>query len=353
MIVVLTLLICVAAPIGIVAHYKDEAMSLLGRGKSPGDELGAISAEFKKKMRKNFLTSIGASVLGLVGGLIMHTPKDSEEFWVGLLCLFFFGGGGIFLLMMALRSMSSTGGKYIPLQSCKRWRKSPEDLLKLYKKMSVLGSVAIAAVFIMIFAVSGTFYINGVIMVISAFCICKFFERRVRFSVPLDDASLFELESLGVVSVNDVVLSLYKDFSSWNDVKAGSKILLITQDNFIVINFTGRDAAKKISFRLASLERLSIMTSDKEGTDANVDFLITMGFKDSDDLKLVLKGESYQDSPELFIAAFLKEADARLLKKPRPPRAGRPAADVKPGEGFREIAIEDADTHRTGRVIEL
>ncbi|MDR1917317.1 MAG: hypothetical protein LBQ58_12180 [Synergistaceae bacterium] len=244
---------------------------------------------------------------------------------------------------------------YIPMKGFRMWRFTPEQWLKYYKNgiYGLLVAVGLFALFVprLMFQSIGT-------VIVSVFGI-RYLMKRIKYHVPADDASLFELEELGLISENEVVLSLYKDFPSWKDVKDGSKVLVLTQDNFIVLNFSNRDLAEKFVFPLKGLERLAITQMDTSGGDVkSVTTILTMGFRDLPSLWLVLKGESHQDAPEVFISSFLREVDARLMKKPKPPQALKRAADVKAGADFRKIDIKSEDFNKpdssgSARVIEL
>lgn len=136
-------------------------------------------------------------------------------------------------------------------------------------------------------------------------------KNRIRFHEPVDDASYFELEELGIVSDADIIKTLYKDFSSWSDVKENDKLLIVTQDAFICVRFSDKENASRFELPLSQFDRLGILRIGKyfEG------YLLTLGF-DGKFLRIKLNGNSYQDSPEEFIAFFLKEMDARMLHQP-------------------------------------
>jgi hypothetical protein len=225
---------------------------------------------------------------------------------------------------------------YIPMKRFRMWRFTPEQWVRYYKiGIYVLVAAGLFALFVSREMLLGIAVISGVFGM-------RYLMKRIKYHVPVDDSSLFELEKLGLISENEVVLSLYKDFSSWDDVKDGSKVLVLTQDNFVVLNFLDRDRAEKFVFPLKGLERLAITTMGSMGC-THTTITLTMGFRSSPLLGLVLKGASYQDAPEVFISSFLREVDARLMKKPKPPQAVTRAADVKAGAAFRKIDIKSTD----------
>ena len=133
----------------------------------------------------------------------------------------------------------------------------------------------------------------------------------------IDDASLFELEELGFIKKCDIVTALYKDFYSWNDVKEGSKLLVLTIDSLLVFSFISKSNAKKYALQLSKIERMEIIKG-LFAPPLHID-LNTILFSAKDHLitiNIILEGMSFQDSPEEFIRQMLIDLDNILLNKP-------------------------------------
>jgi hypothetical protein len=313
------------------------------------NNFGKIEDEFKKQKRK--LTAI------IVGAIVFFGAGTFVFLYEGPIILAILSAVIVIVCIFALVRIIPQTGKavpYIPGKSCKGWRKTPEQLLKYYK----IGIPATIVLILFLDYAAGDEIGSGIGGAVAGIAAMFYLMKRIKHHVPIDDASRFELEELGLISETDVVLSIYKDFSSWNDVKDGSKVLVLTQDNLVVLNFLDRENAQKFVLPLKGLECLSISSFNASGDAKKAGVLLAMGFKDLPALRLILKGESYQDSPEVFISFFLKEIDARLLKKPKPPLVSKRAEGVTVSAGFRKIDIKDAgavmpDSASSPRMIDL
>jgi uncharacterized membrane protein YkgB len=300
-----------------------------------------FEGEFKKQKRKMIINIIGLIVFCSIiffGAVFLMAIDEGSIILVIITAI------PVLVPVYILVKLIPQADKpvaYVPGKSCKGWRKTPEQMLKSYK----IGiPVTIVVILLLTLITAGIRGIGtGIGACIGSVITLFYLMKRIKYHVPIDDATRFELETLGLISENDAVLSTYKDFSSWNDVKDGSKVLVLTQDNLVVLNFLGRENAQKFVLPLKKLERLSIASFNASGDAQKTGILLAMGLDNSPVLKLFLKGESCQDAPEVFISFFLKEVDSRLLKKPKPPFVSKRAADVKVRPDFRAIEIKDVD----------
>lgn len=140
----------------------------------------------------------------------------------------------------------------------------------------------------------------------------------IKYHQTIDDASYFELEELQLIKETDVIIALYKDFQSWKDVKAGSKILILTQDSLVCLVFNDRTHAQKMAVALSKIDELGIYkafiaSSFTKGTANGM--IITIGWQKKL-LRILLKGLTIQDSAEEFVSRFLKQLDNAILNRP-------------------------------------
>lgn len=133
------------------------------------------------------------------------------------------------------------------------------------------------------------------------FLVIGLVKKRITFHEEIDDATLYELQRLNIIKSTEVVKSLYKDFLSWNSVKTDNKLLVLTMDSLIILSFHDRINAKKVVFPLSKLYQLRIL-------NYGMGFLINLSTKEECH-QIVLKGGSYQDSPEEFIRSLLSQTD--------------------------------------------
>jgi hypothetical protein len=173
----------------------------------------------------------------------------------------------------------------------------------------------------------------------------------------IDDASLFELEELGLIKESDIVTALYKDFSSWDEVQQGSILLLLTQDDFIALRFTSPGEAHKLILPLSKIERLGVNCLGILGKDLR-SFLLALRAQDKI-VKLIITGDSYQDSPEEFCRQLLIDLDNAALGAPQRQPAEkrsleRPAAAPLRKIDFVEIAADETTAESANtRIIEF
>ena len=164
---------------------------------------------------------------------------------------------------------------------------------------------------------------------------------RVKYHQTIDDATYFELEELGLIKETDVIISLYKDFISWKDVKADSKILILTQDALVCIVFSDRTHAQKVAVSLNQIDELGIFAPVSQKTFNGM--IVTIG-RQKQYLRMVLKGTSLQDSPEEFIARFLKQLDNAILNRQHGEVKTYKRSETTTSENIEQIrTIEIAD----------
>lgn len=130
-------------------------------------------------------------------------------------------------------------------------------------------------------------------------------KRRIKLHTEVDDASLFELEELGIIQEGEAVTSLYKDFEEWSKVPENAKVLALTPDRLIVIIMASPEAGTSYEIRLREISGLNIINEGKYGQG----FIISLRLADETVINLLLEGESQQDSPEQFIQALLNGLD--------------------------------------------
>ncbi|MCD9022606.1 hypothetical protein [Cohnella silvisoli] len=131
---------------------------------------------------------------------------------------------------------------------------------------------------------------------------------RIKLHTPVDDAALFELEDLGIIRPDEIVIGMYKDFQSWVSASGGAKILLLTPDRLIAIRMSTPDEGERTEIRLSDIDRLGLIGHGKKGEG----LILSVGLLDGSIIRFMLLGSSYKYSPEQFIQQLLELLDKRF-----------------------------------------
>jgi hypothetical protein len=135
------------------------------------------------------------------------------------------------------------------------------------------------------------------------------FKKRLLYHVQLDDATLFELEMLGIISSGEVVRAIYKDFASWEEVKEGSKIVVLTEDHLVSVTMQDKEHGSRMQCPLRQINGLTIVNHGKYGKGT----IMAIGTINGGLMQIALDGKSHIDSPEEFIRYFLETLDQVLV----------------------------------------
>lgn len=227
---------------------------------------------------------------------------------------------------------------YVPGEGFIFFRKTSEDKIIHYKFQKKIIILIIPAIIILCF-IFPDFKLRliqfGVGIFIFLFSFTEMLINRIKLHEKIDEPTLFELEDLGLVKENDIVLSLYKDFESFENIENGSKILVLTPDKLNCLKFTDRNSAEIFKFRLIQVDKLIINQSGEA-------LQLSLVLKPNNEIIFIhLKGNSVQDSPEEFISVFLKELDRALLESKN-----------RLVELYEE-SISDSTTKKSKRLIEV
>ncbi|WP_256760416.1 hypothetical protein [Cohnella sp. WQ 127256] len=130
---------------------------------------------------------------------------------------------------------------------------------------------------------------------------------RIKLHAPVDDAALFELEDLGIIRPDELVVGMYKDFQSWNTVNAGAKLLLLTPARLIAIRMLTPEEGERKDIQLMDIDRLGLIGHGKKG----LGLILSVGLTDDSIIRFMLLGQSYKYSPEQFIQQLLELLDKR------------------------------------------
>jgi hypothetical protein len=231
---------------------------------------------------------------------------------------------GIFLLiflLLALKcasflkrlySLMHGGATYVPGKRFYLFRLDAARRIILYKRFRFLaGGVLLAIVVLAVIKGNLNALVQRPALLICLLGYIGALSRiisQIKYHTRLDDTSAFELEDLGLITENDIVTALYKDFSSWDEVKKDSKLLLLTQDELVILIFSSRTHARKYSIRLSKIERLEIIRNTRWLGGDSYGFLFSAR-AGNEIFKFALLGESYQDSPEEFFRQLLLDLD--------------------------------------------
>ncbi|WP_334076863.1 hypothetical protein [Paenibacillus sanfengchensis] len=177
-------------------------------------------------------------------------------------------------------------------------------------------------------------------------------KRRIQLHTEIDDASLFELEELGIIQEGELITSLYKDFEDWSKVSEGAKVLALTPDRLIVIVMASPEVGTRYELRLREIVGLSIIGEGKYGQGV----IVTLRLADETVINLLLEGESQQDSPEQFIQSLLRGLD-RVYTETAGSAGLEQTARTRPEhprfpEGEPRPVIRHLDLHEAAPVVE-
>lgn len=184
------------------------------------------------------------------------------------------------------------------------YRKSAEQKIKLY----TYGQIGVLLM-LLLMLITGNMNGSLVYLIVGVVSL-QVFKNRVKLHTIVDEPTLFELEERGIIELQEIVKSLYKDFESWNNVKQGSKILVLTTDKLAMIKINSIDEYEKIECRLRSIKRVSIIRNGEYGQG----LLFSIGTNDNNVYLIKLGGESFQDSPEEFLSTFFQALDEALTQ---------------------------------------
>jgi hypothetical protein len=253
-------------------------------------------AEIHKKIRTLWITSAFFGLMSLFG--IM-----TGNFLLLLLGLVFVVPG-IWAIGKFKRMLQNQLADYQPGKGFSFFRKTGEQKIKVitYTQIGMAGLILFSLITKL--SVGPTLFIG-----LSALVYLQFvMKRRIKVHTKVDDATLFELEEIGIITPKDIVKALYKDFESWRHVQPNNKIFLVKQDALVCIVMQERHEAVRMECRLRDIQKLGIVGSGKNGEG----LLLLIGTVHDNAVRLKLDGKSFQDSPEEFVSHFLQALDEAL-----------------------------------------
>ncbi|WP_135556803.1 hypothetical protein [Paenibacillus cymbidii] len=256
--------------------------------------------------KKRFLSALGLPIFGVLA----YVWLNDDELLLGagsLLCVLF----SIAAVIKLSRQLRGSMSVYRPGKGFWYYRLTRQNKLH-YLTAGEAVIVLIAAglllftevpvYFTLLPAAAGLYSLHFVV------------KPRIRLHTPVDDASLFELEELGIIGMNETVLGLYKDFEQWAYVTDGDKIVVLTNDQLVIVRLSGPESGERISVSLRDIHRLGILSSGNAGQGLNV----VIGLSDETVVRFLLHGESFQDSPEEFVHQLLQSLDALAFQRLAP-----------------------------------
>ncbi len=134
-------------------------------------------------------------------------------------------------------------------------------------------------------------------------------KRRIRLHTTVDDATLFEMEEIGILYENEDVVALYKDFESLNEATEGSTVFIVTEHDFVVAIKEADSQFYHYHISLNSIDGVQILSTGK----TNEGLLMSLAHGDEQS-NYYIRGDSYMDSPEVFVHGFLNALDDALLE---------------------------------------
>lgn len=239
----------------------------------------------------------------------------------------------IYALIKVNRLKSGKMEDYVPGKGFKYYRSTPEMKLRRLNRLQIF----IIALIPVTFLLDASYYIIS-LAIGSLVAIQYLLKPRIKFHTKIDDASLFELEELGLTGSNEVVSALYKDFQSWENVQEGNKLLVLTPDSLILFIMEDAESAVRTQCRLRDIKKLGIVEHGQYGEG----LIISIVTADNKIFRIKLEGKSAQDSPEEFFKHLLLGLDEALTRTPAQPPT--------PSEVERAPLMENMDQSATPKI---
>ncbi|MDF2724685.1 MAG: hypothetical protein K0Q59_4360 [Paenibacillus sp.] len=212
------------------------------------------------------------------------------------------------VLIMVSRQMGRSMRDYVPGKGFWYYRMTPRNKIR-YLTIGEIVVVAMVLIFFFAGELNTAMFTSAVVGLLYIELLMK---RRIKYHTAIDDATLFELEELGVIGQEHVVNGMYKDFQSWDDAVEGSKIIVLTIDLLIVIRINQEDELDQLHIRLNEIRRVGVIANGRQGQG----LVLALGLEDGTIIRFTLIGESFQDSPEQFVQQFLQTMDKLLASSP-------------------------------------
>ncbi|MFB9276594.1 hypothetical protein [Cohnella cellulosilytica] len=274
--------------------------------------------------------------------VLREIGKKRRAIWLGILLFGLCGivglfGGGLLLTVggfgfvaagvVALDKLKGFGqaiADYHPGQGFGYFRKTREE------KMKVLTRTQYGLAFIVLLCILFRISIDdSLISGIGGILFIQYYIKgRIRLHTPIDEASLFELEEIGVISSEDRVKAIYKDFESWEQAEKGSKILLVTQDSLVCVIMENKEEAIRMECRMKEIRKLGVIGHGEQGEG----LLVSIGTLDNRTIRVKLDGASALDSPEVFFQQFLQALDEALASASEPAKPRSRTVELRKGK---------------------
>ncbi|WGV57554.1 hypothetical protein QIH01_18915 [Brevibacillus brevis] len=213
--------------------------------------------------------------------------------------------GGVWGISKFRKMLQNQLTDYRPGKGFSFFRKTGEQKLKYitYAQYGLAGLILVCV----LFHISAFYAIS---VGITGILVLQFtFKRRISLHTQIDDASLFELEEIGIITSKDIVHALYKDFESWAEVQPGDKVFLVKQDALVCIVMNENLKAVRREWQLREIKKLGLLGSGNDGQG----LLLFLGTSQDEVIRLKMEGSSFQDSPEQFMTYFLQALDKAHL----------------------------------------
>lgn len=292
-----------------------EALSIC---RNPGGDLFAVNQETVNQLkgRRNGIW-LAIALFGIAG-----VYMGNEGQWGIGLCCIGMSIVGVFALLKVNRNLNGTLSPYVPGKGYRYYRTSRKTKLRL-----LTGVQAI----VVLIVVAGTVYLQVSYYVIGTglmgILFVQFYtKKRIALHTDVDPNSLQELRDLGILSSAESVRAVYKDFVSWEKVRPGYKILVVTRDTFISLRMEDETDAVRLDCRLRDINRVGLVAFGRQGKG----LLMSIGTVENDVLRVKLDGNSYRDSPEQFVSRFLACLDEALTTPAEVQPPARPPAPPAP-----------------------
>lgn len=277
--------------------------------------------EVMKAIRKLKLVSISLFAMASLFIFSGFATKDMR----GVLITTIFLVSGVFF-WNKIDSFYNNEKEYIPGKGFKHFRMTREQKLR-YISLTVWGA---GIYFVVTWLYTGHFPRNLLYALSIAFFVHYYTKNRIKVHTKVDDALLFELEELNIVRSSENVEAIYKDFSTWDSVNSGEKIILVTDKNLVCLIMENRENAVRIDIPLREINRLGIVGYGSRGKG----LIFAIGTRDGKNVRIKLEGNSRIDSPEEFTRYFLNTLDKVLT--------GTYAQNIE-GQNARPTIVTTAD----------
>ncbi|NGZ75666.1 hypothetical protein [Saccharibacillus alkalitolerans] len=263
------------------------------------------ASDYKKQVRKLRLTGwAGLIFFGPVIPLAI-TEGEAGIMLAGLLMT----AASIWVLIRARRVGKANEHyqlQYVPGEGFKRYRRTREQKLRM---LTISQWAAVAVLAAALFFGAGSGPVNLFIGLVVFLSIQFYIKPRIKRHLRVDPQTEAELRNAGAIGPDEEIRALYKDFESWNELRADATVLAITSRDLAAFALLPSGSFEAAYVPLNEIRQITVQNIGYSGRR----LLLSVGDGGHRIIERHLHGRSRLDSPEEFVSDLLKAADEALL----------------------------------------